>query len=307
MAIYMLYTRDMSPDIVIAAYAGLGGMLGWGLADFFAKKTIDEIGDIVSLVVAHVLGTVLIFLFVVARLTQGTKILVPHELTTWSSLVFFGAVQATVYLLVYRGFGKGQLAILNPLFATYSGLVALISVLFLGEAVSPTLAIGLFVVFTGVVLLNLDAAAFQSRKLAFVKIPGFREILIATGLATLWTLGWNDFIRGQDWLSLALWMYVFMTITLLAYAAATQTSLRFDNRRVWKYLFFIAVFETCAYVAISYGFSLTSHTSIVALLSGAFSLPTIVLARVFLKEKVTLIQTVGTLVIVSGIILVSIV
>jgi len=32
-------------------------MLGWGLADFFAKKTIDQIGDIVVLAWAHVFGT----------------------------------------------------------------------------------------------------------------------------------------------------------------------------------------------------------------------------------------------------------
>ena len=44
----------MQPELVLAGLAGLGGMMGWGLADFFAKKTIDEIGDVVSLVWAHV-------------------------------------------------------------------------------------------------------------------------------------------------------------------------------------------------------------------------------------------------------------
>ena len=38
----------MQSDLVIAVLAGFGGMLGWGFADFFAKKTIDEIGDVAS-------------------------------------------------------------------------------------------------------------------------------------------------------------------------------------------------------------------------------------------------------------------
>jgi len=33
----------MQTELLIAIIAGLGGMFGWGLADFFAKKTIDSI------------------------------------------------------------------------------------------------------------------------------------------------------------------------------------------------------------------------------------------------------------------------
>ena len=47
----------MDHALLIAILAGLGGMIGWGFADFFAKKTIDRIGDIPSLVWAHVFGT----------------------------------------------------------------------------------------------------------------------------------------------------------------------------------------------------------------------------------------------------------
>jgi drug/metabolite transporter (DMT)-like permease len=44
---------------------------------------------------------------------------------------------------------------------------------------------------------------------------------------------------------------------------------------------------------------------VVAMLGGVFSLPTIILARIFLKEKVTLAQTAGSLVVIAGIILLS--
>ena len=67
----------------------------------------------------------------------------------------------------------------------------------------------------------------------------------------------------------------------------------------------IGCFEVGAYVLISLGYSLTTRTSVVALLSGAFSLPTIVLARAFLKERVTGLQTAGSAVVIFGIMLLS--
>src|SRR5687767_5399383 len=127
----------MQHELLIALLAGLAGMLGWGFADFFAKKTIDEIGDIVSLAWAHVFGT---FALVLAALFQVTilhkQINIPNDLQTFSLLLFFGVLQAAIYLLVYKGFGKGQVAVLNPVFASFSGLTALMSILIFGEIVS---------------------------------------------------------------------------------------------------------------------------------------------------------------------------
>lgn len=105
-----------------------------GLADLFAKKTIDEIGDITTLVVAHFFGAGIMVMVGLYELVWGTHpLLLPQDPSTWLYLCFFGALQGLVYLLVYIGFGKGQVAVLNPIFASFSGLVALVSVFFLAE------------------------------------------------------------------------------------------------------------------------------------------------------------------------------
>src|SRR5437763_781229 len=101
----------MHQELLIAVLAGLGGMLGWGLADFFAKKTIDDIGSVASLAWAHIFGTLIIGAFAVYQMTiLGKNFTVPHDPATWGGLIFFGVLQAIVYLLVYIGFSKGQLA-----------------------------------------------------------------------------------------------------------------------------------------------------------------------------------------------------
>lgn len=296
----------MQPELLTAILTGLGGMFGWGLADLFAKKTIDEIGDIVTLVIAHIFGSLAIVAIALIALLNGHVFVIPHGIDTWAGLAFFGILQGLVYLLVYIGFGKGQVAVLNPLFSSYSGIVVILSILFFGELLSARLAMALVVVFLGVLLLNVDLSALRTKRVGLTHVPGFRQVALATILAAGWTLGWNLLVSGQDWLAYSMVMYLFMTIALLAYAWLRKVKLTVNKPEVWKYLVLIGVTEMGAYIAISWGYGATSLTSIVALLSGAFSLPTIVLARVFLKERTTALQLWASLLIVAGVILVSV-
>jgi len=293
----------MQQTLSIAVLAGVGGMLGWGFADFFAKKTIDAIGDMVSLVWAHVFGTIAFLIVPACQLAFGGSISLPDTGQGWALLVFFGALQAAVYLLVYRGFGKGQLGVLNPVFSSFSGLTALLSILVFGEAVSGGQLFALCVIFAGIMVINLDFRALRMRQLRLLHVPGLLEVGIATILAALWTLGWDKFIDGKDWSSYAVLMYAFMTVTILVIARARGVALAVRRGDVWKFLVLIGICETVAYWAISLGYSTTPHTSVVAVLSGAFALPTIILARVFLKEQIPLFQTVGSGMIVCGIVL----
>lgn len=295
----------MQQELLIAIIAGLSGMLGWGLADFFAKKTIDEIGDIASLVWAHVFGTLgFAFVAIYQYFAYGQGITVPNNPSTWGLLAFFGALQAVVYLLVYKGFGKGQLAVLNPIFASYSGLTALISIIVFAELLAGYAVLAIITIFIGVILISLDMAGIKSKKFNFH--AGVKEVGLASLLAAIWTIGWDKFIGGQDWISFALFMYVFMTLTAFIFAKTRKIDLRFTkNPVVRSSLVMIGLCEMVAYLGISLGFSQTTHTSIVAVLSGAFSLPTIFLARIFLKEKVTSIQTIGSIIIIIGIILLA--
>jgi uncharacterized membrane protein len=293
----------MHDELFVAVGAGLGGMLGWGLADFFAKRTIDQIGDLVSLTWAHVFGSIAFVLIALYQSLRGQGVAIPTDAATWTFLALFGVLQAAVYMLVYRGFGKGQVALLNPLFASFSGLTAIMSIAAFGETGSVNRLVALAVIFLGILLINVDLGAFGSRRIRFARIPGIKEIAVATVLAAVWTISWDQFIGGKDSLSYALFMYAFMTIAILVVAMVKRTRLSEVKRECWKYLILIGVCETIAYLAISIGYSNTSLTSVVALLSGAFSLPTIVLARVILKEKTTQVQTAGTFAIVLGIVL----
>ncbi len=296
----------MHGELLVAIFAGLGGMLGWGSADFFAKKTVDKIGDIASLVWAHIFGTaIFVTIAVYEVVVVGRHFAISFDLNTWLGLVFFGSLQALVYLLVYKAFSKGQLSLLNPIFASFSGLVAIFSILVFGEKLNLFILLALLSIFLGILLMNLNVQAFLSKKIRLDYVSGLKEISLATILAAIWTLSWDKFVTGHDWLVYALCMYAFMTIAALVISRVYKTNLSAVPRGIWKFLILIGLGETVAYLAITLGYSTTSFTSVVALLSGAFSLPTLILARVFLKENVTKLQTVGSLVIIAGLVLLS--
>lgn len=294
----------MQQELLIAIFTGVGGMLGWGLADFFAKKTIDRVGSIVSLVWAHLFGTSIFVLIAILQFILFGKLMsIPNDPFVWAGLLFFGILQMVVYWLAYEGFGKGQIAVLNPVFASFTGVVAVISILVFGEEAGANRLIALVVIFAGVILISLDIKGLVSKSLNFV--PGLKEVGAAAILAAIWTLGWDKFVGGQDWLSYALFMYLFMTLAAFVIAKLLQVGLSGVRPNLWIFLLGIGLGETVAYAAISLGYASTSFTSVVALISGAFSLPTIILSYIFLKEKVTVVQRVGTFIIIAGIVILS--
>ena len=237
---------------------------------------------------------------------RGQTVTLPDSFLAWSGVILFGILQATVYFFVYKGFGKGQVGLLSPVFASFSGFVAVVSIVILGELVTGSLLLGLAILFAGILLINVDIKALRSRRLRFAQIPGFKEVGFATVLAILWTLFWDQFVGGKDWLVYTFYMYASMTVAIFIIAIATRINLFVVTPKIWKFLFLIGLTEVGAYLAITWGYGATTRTSVVALLSGAFSLPTIILARLFLKERITAIQTIGSLVIIIGIMLLSV-
>lgn len=228
----------------------------------------------------------------VAALSDGTGAFRTFDWsgTTVPVLMLFGAGQALVYYLLYRGFGRGQVSLLSPVFASFTGLVALFSVVVLGESLSSAEAVLLVAVFAGVLLLSVVPGGGRLR---LRNAPGVPEVVVATVLAAAWTLGWNSVVGGRNPLICAFVMYTAMTLVFALSTRGAGLSLRGTARSAGIALLFIGLGEAAAYLAITWAYSRSSATSLTAVLSGAFSLPTIVLARIWLNERLTKIASVG--------------
>lgn len=302
-----LTIKGMNNTLIIAITAGLLGMIGWGLADFFAKMTIDKVGDMATLTWAHFFGLGLMVLLLLSKLGLGQQLVFPDTIGEQLPLLFFGALQAFVYFFVYRAFGKGQLAILNPIFSSYSGIVVVLSIAVFGEVIRLPQLFVVGLIFLGVLAISLEQDSLVLRKLKFAKLPGVADIITAAVLAALWTILWSQFVSGKDWLVYAAIMYFWMSVVIFCISKFQKIQLKVVDKSIWKYFFLIGLVEVAAYIGVSIGYGLTTHTSIVAVISGAFSVPTILLARVFLKDKLNQIQTLGAALIIAGIVLIVLV
>jgi len=291
----------VNSTLPIALVAGLGSMLGWGTADFFAKKTIDKLGDVQTLFWQQLIGVVpLALLYVVHPYS-------PHlHHYDWLFIILLGAVSGLSYIPLYAGFGKGQLSLLSPVFASYSVVVVLLSIVFLGEALQVGRAIAIVITVAGILLISTDVKDLRIsfRRHAF-HLVGLPEVVSAMLVYSVWLLFLDRFLDGKQWIFFMLFIRIFSTLAVFLYAQMRKLSLAVVDRSLWKYLAGIGIFDVAAYSFVSYGFSHSQYPSIIAVLSATFSLPTILLAYVFLRERINRQQIAAALVIICEVALIS--
>lgn len=291
----------MDHSLVVALVAGLGSMLGWGAADFFAKKTIDKIDDLRTLLWSQAVGIVpLLALFLVHP--EVPK----FDWNTPLILVAFGVVTALSYLPLYNGFGKGKVSVLSPIFASYAVVVAILSAVFFHEHMSVGRMLAIAVVFAGILLASVDTSELRQIFRRKVKsAAGVPEVLSAMLMYSGWLVLFDQFLQGKNWIPCLLIIRIVATLTLVVYAKLRRREMTVHDRKLWRPIAFIGICDVAAFSFVSYGFSHTHLTSVVAVLSATFSVPTIILAAIFLKERLQRLQLVAVLIILVGVALIS--
>lgn len=291
----------MQQELLLAIFTGLGAMLGWGFADFFAKKTIDEIGDLPTIFWGQFIG---IFPLTVLFLVNSNLSNFTFNKLDPVIIILFGVVSGVSYDILYKAFGKGEVSILSPIFASYTGAVVLLSAFLFGEQIPTLRWLALGIIFLGILLTCINPKGIMESFKKTSQVKGLPEVLTALLIFSLWLVLWSHFVGDKSWI-LILFVRIAAAFTLLVMAHRKGISLMVNNRKLWKFLILIGFFDVSAFSLVSVGFSATSFTSIIAMLSGAFSLPTIILAHIFLKEKATIIQTIGGLTVIAGIVILS--
>jgi drug/metabolite transporter (DMT)-like permease len=296
---------DPSPvpndSVAVAVLAGLGGMVGWGVADFLGKWTIDRIGALPTLFWSQLIGVGP----AVAFLAASGRIPALHGLDLLY-LAAFGVVDAFAYLLIYVGFGKGKVSLLSPVYASYAALAVLLSAWLFHEHITGLQWAGIAVVFAGVLLVSRATAGASPAPAAPSRGAGLPEILVAFVLHGFWLVLFDRFLGERPFAIFVLGARLAVVLTLLAHARVTRQSLRVPDRGLFRPLLVVGVADVCAYAALAWGLGSSTHTSIVVILGSTFSVPTMVLARIFLKERLSRPQMAAVASIIGGIVLLSI-
>ncbi|HKO79160.1 MAG TPA: DMT family transporter, partial [Chitinophagaceae bacterium] len=137
-----------------------------------------------------------------------------------------------------------------------------------------------------------------------------KNIYVGIGLAVLAVIIWSGnfiiargVIKQIQPISLAFYRWLIASLFIMPIAIRAFKAEWAITRKSWRYLFWvsltgIALFNTCVYVAAHY------TTAINLALIGTTSSPifAIILARIFLKEKIGLLKMTGLVLCISGVV-----
>ena len=271
----------------MVVFLGILSALSFGVGDFLARFSSQEVGFKNSLFFMLVVGSIfyiLIFFF----LGDG---LAPNAIGLSNSflsgiLIMFGL------LCLYRGLQMGPVSIVAPIVAINPLFVFSIRFALGSE---PTLIqwISTLIVISGAVFVSISAESHQE-SLGLTKkqikdsviISFMSSVMLALGLVfsqeasnTLNTLETVIYIRFFSLLGIA---------TLLLF---TKSKI-FLTKKSIPILFCQGILETTGYFCLVYAYAF-DRVSIAVVISSGFGLVTVILARFILKETISKIQASG--------------
>jgi drug/metabolite transporter (DMT)-like permease len=280
---------------VNAALWGIASALGWGGADFIARFTGRKLGPTVALFGILLVG--------VAALTAAVLAIdLPPRGTTlgWALAIFSGAATLVAMLLLYDGLARGPVTIVAPIVGAYPVLNIAFS---LARGARPELLqwAAMAAVLAGVAIVARSAGHFeQTAGLSRADIR--RSVAAALGGAVGFGLALGS---AQETIPVfgelqTVWLGRIVSFVLLtALLAARRQAPRIPGPW-WPLIALQGIMDVGAYVALLFaGHGPGSEIAVVV--SSSFSVVTVLLARIFLREAMSLPQWLGVASIVGGV------
>jgi drug/metabolite transporter (DMT)-like permease len=287
---------------------GLASAWCWGSADFAARFTSRRVGAYRALFFMQFFGFILLSVYL--KWSGGFSRGVAPGWQPWALAASAGLLNVAASLALYHSFEVGTLSIVGPVSSSYPALTVALS-LFSGERIHLLQGIGLAVTLAGVISASTsfavlraktnEAGAIESAHLS--KGVGW-AIAAALGFGVMfWFLGYH--VLPVVAAPVSVWVMRLTSIVALGLVALpARQSLKLPSGLVWWGLFAAGILDTCAFLANNAGLQL-GQVSVVSVLASLYGAVTVLLAWIFLRERLEISQWCGIAMIFAGIVLVS--
>lgn len=275
---------------------GLLSALFWGTGDFLAKKAVDRIGPYATLFFMFATGSIFLG---IGAFFFGSWVNGPSPallLGTFLSSLFcvFG------YYFLYYGFQVGSLSVVSTITSAGALVSVGLSIVLLKEWPTPLQFLAIGMVITGVILVS------------FRKEQGTEALKRSKGLvpAVLSAFFFGSYVVLVKMVShetgpfLPVFLIRGIGVVLIGGILVRRKELSLPPRPIWKVLAAIGFLDAVAFISLIAGIQL-ALVSIVSPLSSLFTVVTVALARIFLKERLQYHQLAGFLFVTCGVILLS--
>jgi len=307
-------------QLSLAIILGLTGALCWGGADFAARFASRRVGAYRTLFFMQFFG--FIALSVYLKFRGGFFEGIAPGWHPWALAALAGVINMIASLSLYYSFQIGVMSIVAPVSSAYPALTVALAIAS-GERITALRGAGLAVTLVGVILaattftsaaastLNETAAKESATKETAAKETAHLSkgvgwaIIAALGFGVLfWFLGF--YVVPAVGPTISVWVIRLTSFSVLAIAAIpARQSLNLPRGSVWWLLAAVGFLDTAAFVANNAGLH-TGQVSVVSVLASLYGAVTVLLAWIFLREKLERSQWFGIVLIFVGIVLVSI-
>jgi drug/metabolite transporter (DMT)-like permease len=270
----------------LAALFALAGALLWGVGDFLGGISSRRVPVLTVLALSQAIGLagVGIWILFAGDPLPGLSDLLPAAGAGIAGLVGLGAL--------YRGLSIGAMGIVAPISAA-GPVVPLAVDAAQGVVPGPLQWIGVALVLAGIVALSVERTTDDSRRLAE-----------GAGLAVISALGFGLFYLGLDAAADASVPWAVGTARAFAAGAALATIAVTSASLVPPRAFVlpivgVGVFDTGANLSVAFA-TTEGAVGVVAILSALYPVATVLLARLFLAERLSASRRVAAVAALAG-------
>jgi drug/metabolite transporter (DMT)-like permease len=281
----------------LSIIAGLGGMFGWGMADFFGGLCSRKKGPFFTLFWSQSAGLVItffliLFLKVSLRIPASAALLLPI-----APMLYAGAL-----LLFYKAFEKGTISIIAATVNLWVVFSMFFAFIFLDQRLSKFQFFGAFMIIAGITFVSLKLSDIRAQNLN--RSSGIKETVLAAFLFGLYFNVSDVILEEIGWLPTTLFVKVGIIFYLLLFSIIVKRNINLSEIAVKTKLMvvLVGVLDATASTSVNYGLSV-GDSILISPITSALSIVTIAMAIIFLKEKITKTQGFGIVMAISGIIL----
>ncbi len=281
---------------ILSILTGIGGMFGWGIYDFLGGVYAKQIRPVKSFFWSQLAGliSVSLLLFVLTINTNFpvlVLILLPIAVIAYSA----------GYLFFFKGFEVGNVSIVAATMNLWAVFTMLFAFIFMGQRLSTIQSAGVFMIISGVVITSLNWVDIRNHR--FQVSSGVKEAVIG---AFFFGVFWNiSEVISQElgWLLTTLFIKFGIVIFLLILSLLTKRKLDLSKAptKTKIVIVLMGIIETGATAIVNYGLTI-GDAILITPIASALSIVTIMLAIIFLKDKIEKLQALGILIAISGII-----
>lgn len=271
-------------------------MFGWGIYDFLGGVFSKQTGSFKSLFWSQLAGLISILLLALIFKTEINLPALAILLFPVASIVYSAG-----YLFFFKGFEKGNVSIIAATMNLWAVFTMVFAFLFMGQRLTTTQTIGVFMIIAGATLASIDWANVGSQKLRLSL--GVKEAIMG---AFFFGIFWNfsEIISEEiGWLLTTLLIKFGIAIFLLIFSFAVKQEIGLTNssRKTKHVILLMGVIEVAAVALVNYGLTI-GDAILITPIASALSIVTIMLAVMFLKDRVSRFQGFGVCMAIVGIV-----